>query len=368
MKCVKNKSKLIFKREDGEIAVYDFKDGNLYRKRKNSDEYYSVKNAYVFFSGVHYSDIDFQDEKYKKFIKIISNKLYKCRSISTFLERLKKYSHLENYILLNMNFSNSIQHPTTIYNKRTLKLLIKYNVRIDNYLEQNYLLNKNTYDKMFVILDEYYYEYYNFINNFLSNTINSYHYHDDNFLYLIKTNNYNLKELINHVFYYNTREAISISNCLTLLKDYSNMQKNITKKFKKYPRYLRSIHDIVVSNYNTYKKEYSEELYQKTINLELEMHDKEHSIIYPKTTDDIKQEGIDLNHCVASYIESCVEGKTKILFLRKTKELDRSLITVEIKNNELIQASGEYNRTLTDSEKSFLVKYCKNKNIKNRMC
>ena len=49
--------------------------------------------------------------------------------------------------------------------------------------------------------------------------------------------------------------------------------------------------------------------------------------------------------------------------MRLRKEKDVSLITIEVQNDALIQATGEYNRTLTKEEIKFLKLYAKNKGL-----
>ena len=69
------------------------------------------------------------------------------------------------------------------------------------------------------------------------------------------------------------------------------------------------------------------------------------------------------NHCVASYVDRIINGRTYIMFLRYTTLPKDSLITLELKDNKILQAKGSYNRPVTDDEHKFLEKYCKEKKI-----
>jgi hypothetical protein len=52
---------------------------------------------------------------------------------------------------------------------------------------------------------------------------------------------------------------------------------------------------------------------------------------------------VSQNNCVASYIEAVIDGKCHILFLRKKDSLDKSLVTIEIRDNKIVQAKRKFN-------------------------
>ncbi len=110
-------------------------------------------------------------------------------------------------------------------------------------------------------------------------------------------------------------------------------------------------------------KEIKEEIEKRTfedhIPKSLEYTEKEYSIVTPTCNNDVEKEGRDLKHCVGSYISGILKGKNKILFLRKTEELDKSLCTIDIIRGRVSAAKGEMNRDLTKEEMEFLVRYCK---------
>ena len=61
----------------------------------------------------------------------------------------------------------------------------------------------------------------------------------------------------------------------------------------------------------------------------------------------------------ASYIKRVIDDKCIILFLRLRKEMEKSLVTVEIEGNRVIQARGMSNRNITNDERKALIEYCK---------
>jgi len=201
-----------------------------------------------------------------------------------------------------------------------------------------------------------------------------YHTRNNNFNYIIdRLNwinllcqmNYNIKEiLLNYFNYFGVYENLSFCEYVEYLTDYASMNNlmNVTK-FKKYPKYLKSNHDIITNEYNNYKKVYSEEMFYNNINHSLEYKDTIYSIISPKNTTEVKMEGQNLSHCVGSYIDRIIQKQTQIFFMRLSKNITESLVTLEFRENTLIQAKGYSNRPVTKEERKFLEKFCKNKKL-----
>jgi hypothetical protein len=92
----------------------------------------------------------------------------------------------------------------------------------------------------------------------------------------------------------------------------------------------------------------------------------EFSVVAPKTPMDIADEGIYLQHCVKSYLENVIAGKTNILFVRKSNDLEKPFYTLEVKNNRIRQCHGfaNCNVSATNGLQEFLERYCKEKHIK----
>lgn len=68
------------------------------------------------------------------------------------------------------------------------------------------------------------------------------------------------------------------------------------------------------------------------------------------TSDELYQEGYDMSHCVADYIDDCYAGDTSIFSLRKQEgNTMKKLATIEInpENLEIIQAEGKCNTPLS---------------------
>ena len=89
----------------------------------------------------------------------------------------------------------------------------------------------------------------------------------------------------------------------------------------------------------------------------------EYSIITPKDIPHLIEEGSRMNHCVGSYIDRIISGNSKILFLRRTEDINTPLSTIELnKRNKVIQHRGAFNRQPKADEKD-IVKYWERKII-----
>lgn len=84
-------------------------------------------------------------------------------------------------------------------------------------------------------------------------------------------------------------------------------------------------------------------LSNKERNIEFEFSDEKYLIFYPKTIEDFVREAIAQKNCVLDYCHSYVKNETDILFLRKKDSPYESFVTIEIMDEELVQAREKCN-------------------------
>lgn len=144
----------------------------------------------------------------------------------------------------------------------------------------------------------------------------------------------------------------SICNFVSELKDYLRMCETMNVTPSLYTSYLKQTHDILARNYKIVITEEQERLFSERYKdfKPFTTNDSKYTIVAPHDSEDIKQEGYKLNHCVASYISKVLAGSSKILFLRKAKKTSESLITLEIINKAIVQARGASNRSINEEE------------------
>lgn len=150
------------------------------------------------------------------------------------------------------------------------------------------------------------------------------------------------------------------------LRDYLDMCAGMDIKPTLYSSYLKQTHDITSRNYEVKLTEEQAEMFEKAYKdfKSFATKDKKYSIIRPKNADDVKHEGSELNHCVASYISKVLKRNCLIVFLRKTDKLDKSLVTIEIEDKRIAQARGASNRSISEEEYLAICEYAKTNKLK----
>ena len=104
------------------------------------------------------------------------------------------------------------------------------------------------------------------------------------------------------------------------------------------------------------RKEREKAYFEKNIKNEYEIEYKDYIFIYPKSAEEIRKEGKDNHNCVATYITDVMNGRCDILFLRKKDAPKKSLVTIEVKNGEIVQARRVCNSAITEEDRE-AIKY-----------
>lgn len=153
------------------------------------------------------------------------------------------------------------------------------------------------------------------------------------------------------------------------LRDYLDMCISMDIKPTLYSSYLKQTHDITSRNYEVKLTEEQDEMFENAYKdfKPFVTEDKTYSIVRPKNADDVKHEGSALNHCVYSYLSKIIKRNCLIVFLRKTKDTDKPLVTIEIENEAIVQARGASNRSITEDEYKAICEYAKKNKLKVRV-
>nr|DAF61666.1 MAG TPA: PcfJ like protein [Siphoviridae sp. ct1IF5]DAJ72778.1 MAG TPA: PcfJ like protein [Caudoviricetes sp.] len=356
MRVYKDKQYLIFDYEDGRTVKYDFATNTAIGIKGKP-----VKNLCSQLRGFYLEQLfDCCDDKqYAKFLRFIRNAeshSYLIDNIGTILDRVSKYAHfeqifsagLEDIITDRCHFQYSINEIP----KSLIKLCKKYSIKISNEMVKYYKENQDahyiayTLDYFSLTLNDIYViwskedsrwnnnngeiEWYSFFNK------------------LVNEYGYNAKDLWLYLDRIKTFEAIEDMDFLIReLYDYASLMRELSPKYDKYPKNFLTTHKIACRNYSRMKKEFSEELFRKRINKQYECSFGDYVFIYPKSTQDIKDESVQMSNCVSSYIDDVINGDCHILFLRKKNKPEESLVTIEVRNNRIVQARRRFNDDVT---------------------
>jgi hypothetical protein len=374
MKIYKEKQFLVFDFEDGKTVKYDFATKECIGKKGKP-----VNNLCSQLSGLTIDQLcDFcTDKQYGKFLRFVKEHGSYCsrgiNNVGTILDRVPDFSRFEQIfsagiedIIVDSRFSYGINDIP----KALIKLCKNHSIKLSDIFLKYYKENPDGY------LLAYNLEYVSLtdadIYKILSHkaTIKEYygqrrlweyrHIYVAAFNSLIKEYGYTAKALMNYIDYLKTYEAIDdVEFALRELYDYASMMKELSNKFDKYPRHFLTTHKIACRNYNRLKKEFEENKFKSRINKDMERTFGEYVFIYPNCTQDIKTEAASQNNCVASYIQRVIDGECHILFLRKKDSQDKSLVTIEVRDNVIVQAKQKFNDPVTSEQQEAIDKWNK---------
>ena len=308
------------------------------------------------------------DEKYAKFLSFIKreeSRGYPIYNIGTILSRVSLYSNYEQLFSAGiddiLDDKNKFKFTINEIPKALIKLCKTRQIKLSNNIMQYYKQNPDAH------LIAYNLEYMSLTDDDIYKiwSTDSYDYDRDTgyhywsyFNKLLDEFGYTAKPLLLYIDQLKTFEALDdVRYIIRELYDYANMMKTISPKFDKYPRHFLTTHKIACRNYERLKKEFSEEIFKSRIDKSLEFSYKGYQFIYPNSTEEIKQEAVQQNNCVASYIDKVIDGKCHILFLRKKDKLNESLVTIEVRNNHIVQARRRFNDPVTSEDQEVIDKW-----------
>lgn len=359
---------MIFDYEDGRTVKYDFATKTAIGIKGKP-----VKDLKSQLSGFDIDDLlkCCDDPKYAKFLVFVMNKYPNYISnIGTILSKVPMYAKFEQIfsagfddIVDSSSFTKSINDIPKSLIKVARDRKVKISDRFCDYWKKNPDAHYMAYQLDFMSLTD------DDINSILRR--DNYNYDNGQYHYysyfnkLIDVYGYNPKSLLLYIDTLMTFEAITdMYDLMRELEDYARMMSTISPKFDKYPRNFLTTHRIACRNYNRLKKEFSEELFKKRIDKNYECAFGDYIFIYPDSTQDIKDEAVSQNNCVASYIDKVIDGNCHIMFLRKKNNPKDSLVTIEIRNNKIVQAKRKYNADVTEEDQVAIDKW--NKKFANK--
>ena len=73
-----------------------------------------------------------------------------------------------------------------------------------------------------------------------------------------------------------------------------------------------------------------------------------------------------MKHCVGTYSESCMNGKSAIFSIQNVLSRNNSLVTVEVapKTRKIIQVSRRFNESASSFEKEIIKEWAKQNDLK----
>ena len=363
MHIYKEKQFLIFDFEDGKTVKYDFATKTCIGKKGKP-----VSNLCTQLRGLTIDELcnSCVDEQYGKFLRFVQRNgaEYGCgiSNIGTVLDRVPRFAKFEQIFsagiedIVDSGFSYGINDIP----KSLIKICKAHNIKLSNQFLRNYKENPDAYFLAYNL------EYISLNDNDIYHIVNSYNSRWNGcdwqsyprFTHLINEYGYTAKSLLMYLDHLKTFEALEgMDYLLREIEDYARMMKEISPKFDKYPRHFLTTHKIASRNYNRLKHKFDEEKFKNRINPNMEHTFGEYCFIYPKCIQEIKDESVQMSNCVSSYVQKVIDGNCDILFLRYKDSQDKSLVTIEVRNNKIVQALQKYNHPLTKEQQEVVDKW-----------
>lgn len=346
MRVIKERQMLVFQLDDSSTVKYNLQTRETIGKLGKP-----VKDLRSQLRGYSMSNLldSFENKNYANFLRYVWNKHSDLSNIGSILEKAKFYSSVEQIFSAGVGRVRLFTHKFEDIPKGLIKLCREHDLVLSNDLFDCYKANPDAFALGFST------EYQSLTDNDIFFILTESRYRtveDKHFTRLVEWG-YTPKAIFNYIDYLKTYEALEdISHVMNELEDYANMMRMISQKFDKYPRNFLTTHRISARNYNRLKKHFEEKRFAERRDESLECKIGEYRFIYPKTTQDIKDEAVQQHNCVASYIDRVIDGDCHILFMRKAKQPDESVVTVEVRDNKIVQALQKFNAPLTAEQKN----------------
>lgn len=148
-----------------------------------------------------------------------------------------------------------------------------------------------------------------------------------------------------------------------LYKDYLRFAHGLGLDLKNkkyiYPDDLRARHDELEKSYEIHSREIlNKEIAQRYKQLKKNIYKDDQFIIVPaKSVEALENESKQQSNCVRTYSEKYADGRCDIYFMRLLKKKNKSLVTVEVKDNEVVQSRVKYNYSPKEIQLLFLKKW-----------
>lgn len=112
-----------------------------------------------------------------------------------------------------------------------------------------------------------------------------------------------------------------------------------------YPTNLREVHDELYNQIEIVRDpKIDEKIKSLAVVLSFNRYEDDEYVIYPATSiQDLIEESKQQKNCVRTYCKRVANNESQIYFMRKKSELEKSLVTIEVYKNRIIQARIKYN-------------------------
>ncbi|PPB12981.1 PcfJ domain-containing protein [Brevibacillus laterosporus] len=248
--------------------------------------------------------------------------------------------------------------------KTQWKMVMKYNISIKEFKEikndsaDNKMINHLFYIK--TLEDEFGIDKLkSFFDNEFGHIYDKHTYRSA--LRIAEQYNLPIKKFIKYIYFEcDVSQGLQANTALDQYADYIRMTTEMGyERFERYPKFLRTAHDIASRNYRIKLNEIEMKEWESSYenNKHFEYAYQGYRIFPPKEPSDLIKEGNVLGHCVGSYVNKVRKGISAILFLRERDDIEAPLVTIEVIENRIAQARGKMNYPPTQKQNEIIKKF-----------
>lgn len=148
-----------------------------------------------------------------------------------------------------------------------------------------------------------------------------------------------------------------------LYKDYLRFAKELGFDLKNnryaFPKNLKEEHDKLESQYKIQKKALlNKKIIKRSKKLVINTFKNKNFIVFPANNlKALQDESKQQNNCVRTYAEKYADGTCDIYFMRDINKQKKSLVTVEVRHNKVVQSRSKNNSSPNETQQKFLNKW-----------
>lgn len=126
-----------------------------------------------------------------------------------------------------------------------------------------------------------------------------------------------------------------------------------------YPKEILKEHDKLVKTIETNKNKKVNKTIEKRYKelLKNTFNDNKFIVFAAENVSKLIEESSQMNNCVKTYAEKIAKGECDIYFMRNKDNIENSLVTIEVRNNRVVQKRTKNNMETTDEQNRFISKW-----------
>lgn len=161
------------------------------------------------------------------------------------------------------------------------------------------------------------------------------------------------------VEYTKMRKKFDLSMYIDYLELAEQLQLDLNNKIHLFPDNLKQKHDECEKQIEIAKnKNIQKNIKKRYKELEKNSYNNKKYMIFPaKSVKELEDESKQQNHCVRTYAEKYANGKCDIYFMREIDKPKNSLVTIEVREDKIVQSRIKNNREPDRIQKNFLKKW-----------